>query len=276
MTEYKLPYIFSSDPNQGASNVSVTGDRFSVFFDRPIIVPEHAINVHIVVQEASIWNVVPNIIEGENNILYITHFDGVVSTPYVVNIPTGLYGLHDLDSAINRELVNLGAPTNLITLAGDSSTQKTVIQINVLPLETISIDFTPSDTFRDILGFNSQVIPPTSGPINIFSDNTANFNNIEYFLVSSSLISKGISLNNNYNSVIAQILIDKPSGQQIISTPFNPPEIPANELIGTRHNKIDFWVTDQASNPINLLNEIFSIRLIITYTIPHWARKEKK
>lgn len=268
MIEYALPYLVSSDTSIGAKNISPGGDRFDLFFERPIIIPKNAVNCYIVVESATVWWVVPNILTGINDTFLISHFDGVLTVAYTVILPQGIYSLTDLDDAINRDLVNQGAPNSIITITGDNATQKSIIQINVLAPETILIDFTPTNTFRDILGFNSQIIPATSGITSIFSDNIANFNTIDYFLLHTDLVSRGLRINSDYNSTIAQVLINVQPGSQIISEPFNPPKIPSNELIGSRHSKATFWITDQSNQAINTNSEFFSMRFVIYYSLP--------
>lgn len=266
--EYRIPMLVSSDPNNGAKNISSDGSRFDLFFERPIIIPKNAKNCYIVNQESTIWWTVPNIVTDVNDTFQLTYFDGFLIFPFTVVLPQGLYSLADLDDAINRDLVNQGAPPNLITITGDNATQKSIIQINVLAPATISIDFTIAQSIRDILGFDSQVIPAQSGIISIFSENVANFNTIDYFLIHTDLVSRGLRINDSYSSTIAQVLIDVQPGSQIVSKPFNPPPIPANELIGSRHSKATFWLTDQADNEVNTNGEIWSSRFVIYYTIP--------
>ncbi len=273
MTTYRIPFIFSSDPLAGARNVSPEGDRFSVFFERPIIVENTAINVTVTAIASQMWNTVPNIITGVNDLMFIDHDDGGV-TSYTVVIPQGLYSITELDDAVNRSLVNQGAPNSIITISGDNSTQKAIITINVLAPETIEIDFVQPQTFREILGFNSQIIGPSSGIISIFADDVAKFNASDSYLISTNLVTRGIRVGDIYNSIIMQIPITKPSGQILYTQPFYPIIIPANELIGTSHSRLDFWLTDDKLQRIDTNGENFSVTLELAYTIPDKDRKK--
>ena len=266
MTEYKIPFLLTSSLSSGAQNRSSDNSQFEVTLDRPLIIPKNSINCYLTAQQSTVWWTVSNIKAGVNDQMYITYFNGLVNV-FAITIPDGLYDITQLDNAINREIVNAGFPNNLITLVGDNATQKTIIQINALAPDTISIDFTPADTFRDIIGFNSQVIPAQSGPVSIFSDNQAAFNQIEFFLIHCSLADLGLRINNNYNNVIAQIGITVPPGSQIVDTPFLAPEIPAQSLIGTKTTNIKMSLTDQDNNPVDT-KEDFSCRFIVHYTIP--------
>jgi hypothetical protein len=99
------------------------------------------------------------------------------------------------------------------------------------------------------------------------SDQVASFNPVEFFLLHSSLVSTGLRINNVYNNTIAQVLIDVPPGSQIVSAPFNIPEIPAPELAGSDRKNIRFWLTDNNNNLVNTRSEFFSLRLIIHYSL---------
>jgi hypothetical protein len=267
MPEYSIPIIISSDPELGAENLSSIGSSFCLTLSRPLIIPTKAISVYITATKSTVWWTVPNILTGNNDVFNISHFDGVSTTVYNLIIPQGLYALNSLDSEINRQLVNQGAPTNLITITGNSSTSHSIIRINVPAPETISIDFTVPNNIRGILGFNSQVIPAQSGVVSITSNNIANFNVIDYFLINTSLISNGLRTNDKFLGTIAQININVPAGSEIINEPFNPPKIPANELIGSRISNITFTLTDQLGNLVDTNGEFWTCRFVISYVI---------
>ena len=79
---------------------------------------------------------------------------------YAITIPNGLYDLNGLNQSILRELENAGAkndPNVLFSLSPDEATNKVEIRLNY---DSVSIDFTQPNTFREILGFNSQVVGP--------------------------------------------------------------------------------------------------------------------
>ena len=66
MVEREINMLASSDPNTGAINVSEDGSRFEIQLEDAIQIPSQAVNTQISVEEASVWWVVPNIIEGKN------------------------------------------------------------------------------------------------------------------------------------------------------------------------------------------------------------------
>ncbi len=266
LTEHEIPIIISSDVNAGAQNKSADGSTFEIILEDAIDIPAQAKSCIIQVQEATVWWVIPNILTGINDTFYVEH--GAAN--FVAVIPQGLYDLPGLNEALDRELTDpaVGAPAGLITFLADEPTQKVVIKLN---LATTQVDFTQADTFRVLLGYDSQLIP-AAGPsaavdFQQIADNIANFSAIEYFLIHSDLVNRGIRTNNRYDQTIAQVLITVPPGSQQVSTPFNPPKVPAWELIGSIRNRATFWLTDQTGTLVNTNGEDFSARLVIKYVI---------
>lgn len=267
----EISMILSSDPAAGAINRSGDGSYFEVQLQDALQIPKEALNVNISVEESAIWWTVPNIISNENNRMYITGPDtNDVVQNYIIDIPQGLYDLSGINQAILRELENQGAKINpdpLITLSPDEATQKVQIRFNY---PTVIIDFTPNNTPREILGFNSQVLGPYVGaPVNILANNTAAFNQVNYFLLHSDLTNKGIRFNNNYSQVISQVLIDVNPGSQIISKPYHPARINAQELAGAKRTNLRIWLTDDKNRPVNTNNEYFTVRIVIHYLKPY-------
>ena len=269
----EISMIVSSDPQNGARNVSPDGSYFEVQLEDGLKIPKDALNVNISVEEATVWWTIPNIITGQNDKLYITGPDTAdVIQNYVITIPQGLYNLSGINEAMIRELEAAGSkfdPEPLISLSPDEATQKVEMRFNYA---TVSIDFTQNNTPREILGFNSQIY--SAVPINpILAPNTAQFNQVNYLLIHSDLTNKGIRFNNSYNQTIGQVLIDVPPGSQIVSTPFNPAKISAQELAGTTRTNLRFWLTDDENRRINTNEEYWSARIVIKYLKPFVIEK---
>lgn len=271
----EISMIVSSDPATGAINRSADGAYFEIQLQDGLQIPKEAKNINIAVEEATVWWVVPNIITGQNDKMYISGPDtNDVVQNFVITIPQGLYDLSGLNQAILRELENAGAkidPDPLLTITPDEATQKVEIRIDY---DNVSVDFTQADTPREILGFNSQVLGtyPTA-PINILADNIAQFNQVNYFLLHSDLTNKGIRFNNNYNQTISQILIDVAPGSQIVNKPFNPARINCPELAGTNRTNLRVWLTDDKDRRVNTNGEYFTARIVIHYLVPHFIGK---
>ena len=204
MNEYEIPLILSSAISAGAINKNDLGSSFEVVFQPPIHFPSDIQSCSLSVQEALVWNVIPNISEQlGNNKLYVIY----QATTYDITIPDGLYSVSDLNNAIERELSTETGVSNLVSIEPDNATQRIVLTLSEADLQ---VDFTQPDTFRDVLGFDSQLVPPapTTGPYFQLGDSQAAFNNINYFLLHiDTLIENGIRVNDQYNQNIAQILI---------------------------------------------------------------------
>lgn len=260
MVRHEIPLIVDSDEKNGAINKSADGSEFEIILEDPIRIPADAESVSVSVSEALIWWTIPNLITGENDAFSI---DDGVGGPFDVVIPQGLYDLSALQQSTESAVVAATGPAGMFTFIADTATQKVIIRINQIG---VSIDFTGSTTFRDILGFNSQVLGPTLLAQEDFpADNVAAFNQIDYFLIHSDIVTRGIRVNNVYDSVIAQILINTGPGSQIVSTPFNPPKSPAPELIGASRNRLRIWLTDQNGIAVNTNTENYSARIIIEF-----------
>jgi hypothetical protein len=263
--EFILPILVNSDSNQNAKNVSLDGSTFTIYYDDPLLIPDNATKCFLAVQESTIWNVVFNVNTGVNDAFKLTYFDGSLSVEYDIIFPAGLYDISSLNSTLDRLLINEGAPSNLLTLSGNSANNKSIITNNVLTPETIEIDFTIDNCIRTILGFDSQTIAASSGIISYESDSIASFNNIDHFLIHSDIVGKGLLINNKYSQVIAQVNIDSPPGDQIIYRPFHELYIPCNEIIGRKISNSNFWLTDNNNNKVNTNGEIFTIRFALHY-----------
>lgn len=263
MIKYHYPIIFSSSVDAGALNKSDDGSAFQVYLERPLLIPREARYCWLTCQAAEIWNTSPNILTGVNDEMPILS-GGVLD--YTIVIPEGLYDIILLNAEINRQVLENGGLDNDVILYGNSATQKTTIK---LLTPGLGIDFSGSQTFRELLGFESVILGPTILANELFdSDNVANFSSVDYYLVHTDIISHGIPVNSKKSQAVAQVLITSPPGNQIIFQPDNPPEIPCNELIGEKKNIINVWLTDQDNRRVSTANEDYSIRLVLYYIVP--------
>jgi len=264
-------YLFSSDPNSGALNVSADGSRFFIQLDRPIEVPRTAIDAELRVLESKIWNVNPNIgpdlDEGANNVLNFSVNARVNATSYEIVIPEGLYTLENLNSSIGRELVNLDLDRTAIQITGDDATQKIIFTFGI---DGVQLDFTAPNGLNGILGVDSRLLPvapSTVGQIE-FGDNIAQFNRTQSHLIATDLISNGVPINSTSGSGIISVSpITVRPGYQNVYEPYNPIIIDASELIGQSKSSWSFRLTDQLLRPINTRSEFYSLTIEISYTI---------
>jgi hypothetical protein len=76
-----FPIIISSDPDNGALNVSADGSTFNVILYSPITFPINTQYITCEVQGANIWNTSPNISIALGNDLFQIN-DGVITVSY--------------------------------------------------------------------------------------------------------------------------------------------------------------------------------------------------
>ena len=264
MTTFEIPLIVDSSATAGAINKSADGSTFEIELDDPITIPSDATNVHVQVQESTVWWVIPNIITGVNDTFSLD--DGLGGGPYIITIAQGLYGLSELQQAVESSLIAVGCAPGQFTFLADNATQKIILRLNAIG---VTVDFTVGTTFHVILGFlNTDVLGPTIvAQTDFIATNVAAFNTIEYFLIHSDIVPQGIRTNNSYNQTIAQVLIDTGPGNQIVSRPFNPPKTEAQNLIGALRRRLKFWLTTQDGKTlVDTNNESWSARIVISYT----------
>jgi hypothetical protein len=267
MSTKEVNIIVSSDPNNGASSLSLDGSQFSVQLNEPLVFPKESKNIRLSVPEAEIWWTIPNIITGINDTIRIEGPDvGDVIQVYDIIVPQGLYNLAAINSRVLDDLKNQGAkfePDPLISFAEDNATNRVEIIFNY---DTVSVDFTIPNTFREILGFNNlEYGPYPIVPQTVLADNVAAFNQVNYFLIHSDLVNRGLLFNNAYSQIVTKVQIDKAPGSQIVSTPFNPAKSDAASLAGTQKSSLRFWLTDDKNRPINTNGEYWGARILITY-----------
>jgi len=273
-SKYNITFLVSSDPNAGALNISNNGATFDIYLDRPLIVPSKAKNIYIETKNATIWYTTPNIVAGVNDQWKITYDDGITSETRQVTIPEGLYNINTLEDKLNLLLYNtpIGAPDyhfpiDLIKLLPDNAENKVVIQFNYSGTQ---IDFNINNNIKHLLGFTSNLVPasPTVGEDEVvFAEEVAKFNAINYYLIQSTLVSKGLNFNSKYQNIIARVLINGPPNSQITYDPQQTYKIPAPELRGSNFTTITFTLTDDNNVPINTRGEAWSVLFVVHYEV---------
>jgi hypothetical protein len=263
MIREEVTFVISSDPSDGAINITEDGSSFEIDLGgEGLKIPKDAMNVTVSCEESTIWWVVPNIITGVNDTFYVYgDSSDLIAQLYTVVIPQGLYDLSELNKSLYSILESLGARTSgglaLISLTADPATQRVKIRFNYA---NVYVDFTQPQTLRTILGYNAQQYGPFAGaPLN------ASFNQVNYFLIHSDLVNKGIRFNNQYTQTIAQVLIDVSPGSQIVSKPFHPAKSDAQGLAGITKNSLRFSLTDDKQRAVNTNGEYWTTRIVISY-----------
>ena len=119
------------------------------------------------------------------------------------------------------------------------------------------------DGIAEIIGFEKDNYPSVSG--NYTHNGTLNpeFNAINYYTISCSVIANGISFNGQNKQVIGRILINVEPSEQILSMPIHPYSVDITGLKDQVIPSMQFWLSDDKSNDVDTMGEYFSFRLRI-------------
>jgi len=254
-------YFFNSAEEAGAVKIGNLGNQFQISLNNPIRVPQGAIYATLHVPSAKVWNNSANLSEQiGNNKMYFS-YDGL---NYVITIPDGLYGVSDLDSLFGVFFTNNGLPDDLFEISSNDATQKVIFTFNY---ENIILDFTPADSCKDVLGFNSQTFGPFGPPVPSIQSapNEAAFNRVVGYYIKSTLLGGGIPQNKISNGIIAEVPITAPVGSLINYAPRNPIKADATELIGNSKQTFQFTLVDQLDRNVSTAGENWQLVVVITY-----------
>ena len=269
--EREISYIFNSATETGAQKIGTLGNKFVVQLDNPISIPGKSHYATAECVSANIWNVSPNISEEiGNNHFFFNEVDSGGAQD--ITIPDGSYGIEELEAFLQGEFVNLGAESNAISFSSFNSTQQTVL---TFASATTTVDFSQPNTCRDVLGFDSRVVVPTTAGQSIFSDTEARFNRITNYLVKSNLLSGGIPQNTSASGILTSVPITSRVGSQIVFQPVHPVKANADELIGQMKQSIMFTLLDQLERDVSTLGEEWSLTIVIRYYIMETGRNQQ-
>jgi hypothetical protein len=263
-----VPLFISSDPALGAINISNGGDRWDNTFKNSLIFPDTALNITIEAVQASVWWTVRNIKFGIND-RFRLNISGDPGSPYDLVVPPGLYSISDLNSAVDRELVNAGLASGITTLTGDLPTGRVLVTLNQALLQVEWV----LGSFFALVGFNSgQTVPAVGFSEGVFSElgpNEANFSDVTSFLLHTTpLVQNGIPTGNQENQTLANVPIQVPPGSLQNFSPNNPIRLNANHLRGQIINQVTFFVTDQLNRSIDFGGEFVTLLIEIKYDMP--------
>jgi hypothetical protein len=221
-------------------------------------------------------------------------FGSNVITRSGLAVPTGLYNIDQLIVSIKEQMVFAGLTQqeadNFIQLDGDNSRQLVILTLNCpisgdINTAPYAFEFGVNGTrgFDSVLGFVNWPRPGSPGPSRLLvgnfpapggdivytfvADRIAAFNRVNYLLLHTDLVPRGIRYNGNFNQIVAQVLVDVGAGQQIVYAPFNPPICDASNLVGAQRTNAQFWLTDDTNEPVNTFGETWSMRLVFKYKI---------
>ncbi len=267
MQNKSIPLFVSSDASLGAFNITPGIDRFSVQFKNTIEIPNNAKNITLQLTQASIFWTVKNISIAKSNNLFRFLISGDPGSPFDITIPDGLYDVNDLNEEINRQLVNQGVISGLVTLTGNNSTGRVVINLTDAA-GGLRVEWVVGSMFA-LTGFNSgQFVPAAGFTTGLFSEegpNVADFSDVSSFLVHTNLLHSGIPIGDKEAQVCGSVQITVPPGSLINFMPFSPIKIPVPHLAGQNINEALFYLTDQLNRQIDFNGENFNLLIEIKW-----------
>ena len=251
-------YSFRSDDALTTNN---DGSTFTVGFGHPDPAWQRVQKVKLSAVRSTIWWTVPNV-QATSIYLYFQNAstDSTGKTLAAVynvevKIPKGLYGYGALNSLIDTALVRQNVPKGTFSFYADYATQKinlrfkwtghvrfgsselaTILGFHRPPLNALS----PTDPQRTqsvdpreapewvnaSTIYEAVTIPSGIGYMSLVAPYHARFDHIQYFNIQSSLADGGLYGNSGVaQNIIAQVLIDRQVGEQIVYDPNIPIQV---------------------------------------------------
>ena len=246
-------------------SVSNDGSTFTVSFGNPDSTWSRVQKVKLSAIRATIWWTVPNLTAATTSIyLHLeehTKDAGVDKiTPYdvEVKIPKGLYGYGALNTLIDRALLAQNIPKGKFAFYADYATQKINLRFkwpgtvrfgsselaiilgfmrpprnafsptDMQRTQTVDTGEAPEWTSAETT-YTASTIPSGTLERSIEAPFSARFDHIQYFNIQTSLADGGLYGNNGVaQNCIAQVLIDRLVGEQIVYDPNSPIEVPTS------------------------------------------------
>ena len=204
----------------------------------------------------SLWYSWYNITTGVNDkFRYIV--SGVVKD---IVIPAGQWGVQDINTYIQSQLLANGDSATGISIVGNYNLLRVVIKLE----PNYDVDFTISNSLRGLLGFNSQLYENnTALDVEFIGELPANISNsIDAVSINCSILNPSYNITNNQTSTSLHSFVPA-SGPgtnlaQTIPTPIFLPISTSGNI-----NSFQIRISDQAQNELDLNGENISLSLLI-------------
>ena len=227
-----------------------------------------------------LWNVSdPYVTIGNNRVLGLgSHNAGAfTSTPvklqlFDIPIPSGLYNVQELNKALQRGIGLISHDgvrfsTRSIQISGNQATQRVILILST------GITYEQSTTLPNnisgILGYIDQdrVISHQLDNDYFEADGVAQLTRINAFYIHADMVLEGLTINNGYDSVLAEVQISEPPGSLITYRPYNPFRLNGNHLKYGSRQLLTFYLTDERNRPVDTNGEAFSFSIVVKYKV---------
>lgn len=200
------------------------------------------------------YNSIPNIIEGQNNILKYSIDDGFSWKTITLN--TGAYELSGINNEIKRQMIVNGDDDSAINITANISRLTAIVSIEN---PRYHVDFTDGNSLASLLGFDKIVLGfgynEGTSIVNIMPVNSI-LVNVDFIM--------GSFVNGRQSPALYCFHPNVSPGYKIVERP-NPTLI---YYPLSRHDisRIRLWLTDQDGNLIDLRGETITVRIHVRQT----------
>lgn len=187
-------------------------------------------------------NSIPNVDERNNKF----HYD----EDNVIEIPVGSYELDDINKYIKNYLINntKEKEKTVIEIKANNNTLKCEIKCNK------TIDFTPSDSIGQLLGFTKRKLNKNEMH---FSDFPVDIMRVNIVRIECNLVSNSYTNGESVHTIHA-FYPTTPPGYKIVEKPSNVIYLPINTHI---INNITLKIVDQNGELVNFRKEVVTVTL---------------
>lgn len=257
--------FLSSDPESGAVNQSASLDSFEVEFTPPLRFPKES-RPRVSVRSAAVWWTIKNVSADKgNNVIYYTD-DILLPQKFVITLVDGLYGLGDLNTEVNRQVLQNGHIDGLLFFSGVAATSRVWLGISQPGFQ---VTFTEAGTIAPLLGYTRNV-PPAALTVSAYAqggDLRAELNTISSILLHSSIAAGASGIGGKTASALAAITPDVAPSSLINYEPYSVLWVDVPRLAGAEIEVATFRLTDQtgANRTIDTNGEHWRFVLEIEY-----------
>ena len=221
------------------SEVSFNTDYFKLTFQDSIDVSDG--NYVVGVTSFNTYNSIFNVNSKNNKIIY---FDTVEWKEIV--LPYGAYEIDQINDEVSRQLSFEESP---IIIEANTATLHSIIHLD----DGYKIDFTNSNTIRDILGFESKIL---SNKFN-YSKKKVNIIDIHRIHLCCDCI-VGSLKNGLPSNVLFTIILNEVPGAKIVR---EPNLILYKHIYKDKIDSIEFWFEDNNGNRVEMHGELVEFTL---------------
>ena len=230
------------------------GSEFTIRHNSIILDPNK--NYEAALLSLDSYNSIPNITKDMNNIFKYSNDNGV--TWKVLELDTGSYEIEALSNEIQRLMVINGDYDRIneefyITITPNTSKLTSIINITQ---SNYKVDFTVTNSFADLLGFEKIVINAgyneSTEIVDIISTNS--------ILVNIDIVA-GSYINGTPLPVIYSFYPNVPPGYKIVERP--NPQLIYHPISRNDISIMRVWLTNQDNKPVDLRGETLTVRIIV-------------